>query len=147
MTFPCPNQNFQTQNTNINCVNIRFCGSYINLLNQLPIYITILIVTPCLRPWIREFIHAQNCNTMLKTTAIPFIWTKSLYKHSVIWSHHIKTNQLFNWFYWWLNWKLPWNEFEKVETVVSKQEKISETPRMWSSLVAVLLCDSDLNWQ
>ena len=73
MTFPCPNQNFQTQNTNINCVNIRFCGSYINLLNQLQIYISILIVTPCLLPWIREFIHAQNCNTMLKTTATPFI--------------------------------------------------------------------------
>ena len=73
MTFPCPNQNFQTQNTNINCMNIRFCGSYINLLNQLQIYISILIVTPCLLPWIREFIHAQNCNTMLKTTATPFI--------------------------------------------------------------------------
>ena len=103
MTFPWPNQNFQTQNTDINCVNIRFCGSYINLLNQLQIYISILIVTPCLLPWIREFIHAQNCNTMLKTTAIPFIWTKSLYKHSVAWSH--RSGKGIGWRWWSLLWR------------------------------------------
>ena len=59
----------------------------------------------------------------------------------------VRANQLFNWFYWWLNWKLPRYEFAKVETAVSKQREKIETPRIWSSLVATLLHDSDLNWQ
>ena len=83
MTFPCQNKNFQAQITNINCANIRFSGSYINLFNQLQIYVSILILI-----YINVCFHGYGNLSMckiaipwFKTTAIPLVCTKSSYKH------------------------------------------------------------------